>query len=142
LRDVLVCQAKWPEQGWKKVGIGRSEMGDQNWKRVFGGDANRPRATGGLSVSGEDQIGAEQLSRIADSLERIEKIAKAFIPPEAAGPKYLNTAQVAMALDRSEPYVMKMCRDQKIEAAKVGGKWLVPVDAVDAMVKANRWKKG
>lgn len=115
----------------------------KNWQKpMLEGSPVRPPVTDRVLISDEFEDGVlDSWCRIANSLERLEQLAKAFVPPEAK-PKYMSTAEVAEAIDRSEQYVMKICRQGKITAAKVGGKWLIPCEAVDAMVRTNQWRKG
>jgi len=114
-----VCQAKWPEQGWKKVGIGRSEMGDQNWKRVFGGDANRPPARVGVSVSGETKSWAATVES--------PRVPALPIQHEVL---LVNEAVAAKMLGVSRRKVFDLNAKGELPARKIGNRKLYSVSSI------------
>jgi len=122
-----VCQAKWPEQGWKKVGIGRSEMGDQNWKRVFGGDANRPPARVGVSVSEKSEAWAAT----------VENPAASASPPLQQEIFLVSEKEAAQMLGVSRRKVFELNAKGELPARKIGRRKLYTVSSLKKFAESE-----
>jgi len=78
----------------------------------------------------------EPFERIADGIERLINL---MVPKEAVSPTQappmLVPAQAAAKMRLHEQTVMKWCRERRLQASKIGGKWLIPQESVDAFIR-------
>ena len=84
-----------------------------------------------------DAVGAsnELANVLRDVFEWMKpRLATAF-PDKAETPPVLSPEQVADRLRLNIQTVMKWCRQGRIQATKIGGKWLIPHESVEAYVR-------
>ena len=78
----------------------------------------------------------EPFERIADGIERLIDL---LVPKEAVSPTQaspmLAPAQAAAKMRLHEQTVMRWCRERRLQASKIGGKWLIPQESVDAFIR-------
>jgi excisionase family DNA binding protein len=90
---------------------------------------------------------AEPLERIANGLDRLIEALMPKASPEAAPSiRMFTTEEASKAMRLNSETVVKWCRVGKLAGTKVGRKWLVPSEAIDAylrrqeMVYGRVWK--
>ena len=90
---------------------------------------------------------AEPLERIANGLDRLIEALMPKASPEAAPSiRMFTTQEASKAMRLNSETVVKWCREGKLAGTKVGRKWLVPSEAIDAylrrqeMVYGRVWK--
>jgi excisionase family DNA binding protein len=124
-----------------------SRMGRSKWKKTAL-EATRPPANGRVLVSREETLDfdfAENINpweRIAAS---IEKLAAAFTPKvvdEPVVPKVFTPAEAAKVMRVNVQTVMEWCRTKRLTAYKVGRRWLIPVEAVNAYLRGQEVRNG
>ena len=81
----------------------------------------------------------EPLERIADGLDRlievlVPKTAESSTP---ASPTMLAPTEAAERMRLNEQTVMKWCREGQLQASKVGRKWLISKESVEAYIRKN-----
>jgi len=127
----------------------RSRMSRSKWKKTVVEAASvRPPVRGEVLFYAEEPSDfdfAEQISpweRIAAS---IEKLADAFTPKvvdEPVVPKVFTPAEAAKFMRMNVQTVMEWCRTKRLTAHKVGRRWLIPVEAVDAHMRGQQIRGG
>ena len=77
----------------------------------------------------------EPFERIALGIERLIEV---LVPKEATSSpavERLSPLAAAKQMRLNEQTVMKWCREGRLVASKLGGKWLIPQEAVDAFIR-------
>ena len=106
-------------------------------------EVRRPRDSYPLSSDEEEDCNVidvngtmEPFERIADGIERLIDL---LVPKEAVSPTQaspmLAPAQAAAKMRLHEQTVMRWCRERRLQASKIGGKWLIPQESVDAFIR-------
>jgi len=117
---------------------------EQDADRVIGLVRRRPPQADRPSfcVEAEDvevidfNAAAGPFERIADGIERLIEVLvpKEAVPPERAAPM-LAAAEAAAKMRLHAQTVMRLCRERRLVASKLGGKWLIPQESVDAYIR-------
>jgi excisionase family DNA binding protein len=120
-----------------------------------GGEERRPCLPATAFVSGKETpemiaVPAESFSRFAEALERIAEVVERLGPKEEVkeepAERILTPKEAAKELHLHPQTVMDWCREGRITATKLGGKWLIPRSEVDRLLHRyeviNGKKKG
>lgn len=81
---------------------------------------------------------------LREAFEWMKPRIEAMLPgqQEKGGPRVLTPEQAAMQMRLNVQTVMKWCREGRLTASKVGRKWLIPQEAVDAEINRQRIVNG
>jgi excisionase family DNA binding protein len=63
-------------------------------------------------------------------------VPKTAVSPTPA-PQILAPTEAAEKMRLNEQTVMKWCREGRLQASKIGGKWLIPQESVDAFIRKS-----
>jgi excisionase family DNA binding protein len=103
---------------------------------------NRPASVGGeFSFEKENSMIAinhelEPFERIALGIERlIEVLVPKVEAPSSPAVERLSPLAAAKQMRLNEQTVMKWCREGRLVASKLGGKWLIPQESVNAFIR-------
>ena len=102
---------------------------------------NRPSSLGReSSFEKEDSMIAinqemEPFERIALGIERLIEVLVPQEAPSSPAVKRLSPLAAAKQMRLNEQTVMKWCREGRLVASKLGGKWLIPQESVDAFIR-------
>ncbi len=97
-----------------------------------------------LKVNGVGQIEGNNLAEVVkEFLEWMKPRLSAAYPLETnAPPRMLSPTEAAQRMRVHVQTVMKWCREERIEATKIGNKWLIPQESVDAYMRKCRLLDG
>lgn len=97
-----------------------------------------------LKVNGVGQIEGNNLADvIKEFLEWMKPRLSTAYPLETnAPPRMLSPTEAAQMMRVHVQTVMKWCREERIEATKIGNKWLIPQESVDAYMRKCRLLNG
>ena len=76
--------------------------------------------------------------RIADGLDRLIEVLvpKTAVSPTQA-PQILTPTEAAEKMLLEKQTVTKWCREGRLQASKVGRKWIIPKESVEAYIRKN-----
>jgi len=133
----------------KLFAILKPRVGKLYWKeeakeavKTVLGVGNRPPFTNDeFSFEKEDSMIAinqavEPFERIAQGIERlIEVLVPKVEAPSSPAVERLSPLAAAKQMRLNEQTVMKWCREGRLVASKLGGKWLIPQESVNAFIR-------
>jgi len=102
---------------------------------------NRPSSVGSeSSFEKENSMIAinqemEPFERIALGIERLIEVLVPQEAPSSPAVERLSPLAAAKQMRLNEQTVMKWCREGRLVASKLGGKWLIPQESVDAFIR-------
>jgi len=77
----------------------------------------------------------EPFERIALGIERLIEVLVPQEAPSSPAIERLSPLAAAKQMRLNEQTVMKWCREGRLVASKLGGKWLIPQESVDAYIR-------
>jgi excisionase family DNA binding protein len=150
-QEIIDLNELSPEEERAVFSILKPYQGEGERARFLESDADaaieevrrRPQDSNPLSSGGEEDRNVidfngtlEPFERIADGIERLIAL---LMPKEAVSPTQappmLAPAEAAVKMRLNEQTVMRWCRERRLQASKIGGKWLIPQESVDAFVR-------
>lgn len=143
----------------KLFAILKPRVGKLYWKKdvdpalekVLGAGNRPPFATNEFSFEKEDLkvngVGHIEGNNLADVVKEFvewvkPRLSTAYPLESKPQPRMLSPAEAAQMMRLHIQTVMRWCRERRIEATKIGNKWLIPQESVDAYMRKCRLLDG
>ncbi len=85
-------------------------------------------------------VGEHLVGRFFDRLESVIEQAvgaKAGNGEDGAGKRLLNPDEASKVMHLNVQTIIRWCREGKLAASKIGRRWLIPQDSIDAYVRRH-----